>query len=54
MKYLLLPLSIFAFASCSVPVSFGLETDVIKTRYSAKGGLVIDIDPSIFVEQSEK
>lgn len=53
MKYIIL-LTAFLFCSCSTPVQFGLHTKGIKAGYSAKGGLSIDIDPSIFVEQSGK
>ncbi len=54
MKYLIASISLIALASCSVPVQFGFETNGVKTSYSSKGGLIIDIEPAVFIDQSNK
>ena len=53
MKALYVLIVALLFTSCAnLPVSFGLETNGVNASYSAKGGLVIDIDPSLLVDQS--
>ena len=53
MKALYICIIASLFASCAnLPVEFGLQTNGVNASYSAKGGLVIDIDPNLLVDQS--
>ncbi len=55
MKNLLLLIPFMALASCAdLPVSWGVEANGVNASYSPKGGLVIDVKPTIIIDDSGK
>jgi hypothetical protein len=55
MKKIIIVTLFMLLASCAdLPVSWGVQSKGVNASYSAKGGLVIDINPTIFVEDSGK